>query len=189
MRPKRDQTDYSVEQQKFAAARKRWMNLLSEHQNLQAATIWYRLSEADRQSDRLSWCRQLIEAVYPEGVPRVRRLPSLLDHVQERMEAEQPAWIAACEAWSAACIRETARIARSLQPRQRTAVRKIAGAVEGLSAAMAEERAVRKELAEKAPLPSSSELPDLSMGFGGLEAWDSPFSAWGRKVRQLGILR
>lgn len=82
-------------------------------------------------------------------------------------------------------------LARQLQPRHRAAVRKLAKAIEALSAATAEEREVRAELLASGLAPTGSPLlPDASsmLRLGTLGEFESPASRWAREMHRLGAL-
>lgn len=82
-------------------------------------------------------------------------------------------------------------LAKQLQPRHKAAVRKLAAAIEVLSAATAEERTIRGELMASGLAPTGSLLlPDASsmLQLGTLDEFSSKASEWGRTMRRLGVL-
>ena len=81
-------------------------------------------------------------------------------------------------------------LAKQLQPRHKAAVRRLAKAIEDLSAATAEERAVRAEMLASGLAPTGSPLlPDASGSLlGTLAEFESPASRWAREMRRLGVL-
>jgi hypothetical protein len=81
-------------------------------------------------------------------------------------------------AWKLALENEARRRAEALRPRHRAAVKRMAKAVEELSAAVEAERAVRGELAEV----GSAALPDASREFGTLHEYSSLLSGWNRRL-------
>ena len=92
--------------------------------------------------------------------------------------------------WEAARRRETNRLALALQPKHRAAVRRMADAIEALSAAIADERECRAELRRIAPLPESPNLPDLSSDLlvGCVSEYNAPAWHWARRIRKMNIL-
>jgi hypothetical protein len=70
-------------------------------------------------------------------------------------------------------------------PRHRAAVKRIAGLVEQLSAAVEAERAVRAELGE---VGGTGALPDASYELGSLNEYGSTLSSWNRRVLAVGAL-
>ncbi|MCK1317140.1 hypothetical protein [Bradyrhizobium sp. 23] len=101
-------------------------------------------------------------------------VPALHEH-RERLAAERQA--------------EADRIAASFQPRQKMAVRKIADALKQLSQELVEEARIHDEFAAVSPQPSAL-LPDLSsvFRFCRTDIASTVASAWGERVRSMGIL-
>ena len=110
--------------------------------------------------------------------------------MEREAAAMGPAVVAAKATFDAAARRETTRIALGLQPRHEAAAKKVIRAVERLSAATSEERAVRRELERTAPVATSPFLPDLTtvLGCGTIAEYGSPAWQFARMVRQLRIL-
>jgi hypothetical protein len=86
--------------------------------------------------------------------------------------------------WKLALEAEARRRVEALRPRHRATVRKIAAAVEALSAAVEQERGIRRELGEV----GSSALVDASYEFGSLAEYGSLVSTWNRRLLQAGVL-
>jgi hypothetical protein len=79
---------------------------------------------------------------------------------------------------------EAHRRAEALRPKHKAAVRRIAKAVEELSAAVEQEREVRRELGEL----GSTALVDAGCEFGVLSEYGSALSSWNRRLLQAGVL-
>jgi len=118
-------------------------------------------------------------------------------HIRRAIEDLEDALAAAMERLRAAQVdyeaerdREGDALARRLQPRHRAAVMKLAKAIEALSAATAEERAVRAELLASGLAPTGHPLlPDASsVLLGSLDEFESPASRWARDMRRQGVL-
>jgi hypothetical protein len=88
-------------------------------------------------------------------------------------------------AWEAAVADEARRLAEELKPAHKTACRKIAAAVESLSAAVEQERKVRAKLAE---LGWSNALVNAGKEFGTLTEFHSLLSTWNRRLLAAGAL-
>jgi hypothetical protein len=174
----------------FLAAKAEWHAVNAADEALRVLNTWRSTSEVDRESDRFAWCRAKMDEHWPAGRPQpfAWRIPNLVAAAQEAIELAHSKWFAAQQAWEHARTKETSRVAKSLQPRQRAAVRKIADAAEKLSEAMAEERALHDELARTSPIGISSYLPPCSPRIAGLEDYRGELSAWRKRIRNLGIL-
>jgi hypothetical protein len=171
----------------IADARATWEAVTAEAAALRALRS-LNASSGDEDPSRTKVVRALVAKHFGANPPASWRLPELILEADERVTLAQPAWLAAEDEWRKACSRETSRVAVTLQPRQRAAVRKIAAAVEALSLAMAEERAVHVELARTAPNPTSAYLPACSPRLSGVEQYGGELFAWRARVLEIGIL-
>jgi hypothetical protein len=102
---------------------------------------------------------------------------------------KRPDYVDALEAMQAAHRAETDRIALQLAPEHRKATTAVVRAMEALSRAIADERAVRARLATTAPLQTSAYLPDTSgaLGVGELSELNSPAWRWAQELRRAGF--
>jgi hypothetical protein len=105
-----------------------------------------------------------------------------LDDVLDQMAT---AYSIEAASWKLALEDEARRRAEALRPKHRAAVRKIAATVEALSAAVEQEREVRRELGEVGALGA---LPDAGHEFGTLAEYSSKLSTWNRRVLSAGLL-
>lgn len=124
------------------------------------------------------------------GQRRREKLIDQLADIADEIADFKPKLMVESELWQAARRRETAVIAGKMQPAHKAAITAIAKALEALSIAIEEETATRKELARVAPERESSLLPNCSddLMVGTLADWNSPASAWARRMRKLNIL-
>ena len=118
------------------------------------------------------------------------KLTDQIADVEDEIDDFKPKLMVENELWQAARRRETNRLAGDLQPRHKVAVKSIATALEALSIAIEEETTTRAALARVAPEPESALLPNCSHDLlvGTLTDWNSPASAWARRMRKLQIL-
>ena len=100
----------------------------------------------------------------------------------------RPDYVDTLEAVQAAHRAETDRLALLLAPEHRKATARVVKAMEALSAAIADERAVRARLAVTAPLQVSAFLPDTTgaLGVGEIAETDSPAWRWAHELRRNG---
>jgi hypothetical protein len=112
------------------------------------------------------------------------RLTRQLSELEYELNEAATIYSVESAAWKAALEAEVRRRAETVRPRHRAAVKRMAKAVEELSAAVEVERAVRAELAEV----GSSALPDASREFGSLHEFNSTLSSWNRRVLAEGAL-
>jgi hypothetical protein len=118
------------------------------------------------------------------------RLPNaeLLRHeilvLEDQLAQAATSYAIESTAWRMALEAEAARRAEALKPRHKAAVRKIAAAVEALSAAVEGEREIRRELGEV----GSAALADAGREFGSLHEYNSTLSSWNRHVLAEGAL-
>jgi hypothetical protein len=135
-------------------------------------------SDADRAraseaGERVAQHRKAPEPYLDEARRRPEKLAERMRDLTREVENSHPEYLRACEQFAHDQSVETSRIAISLQPRQRTAARKVAKALEALSAAVAELEDTASELANSAPLRSSCYLPDCVS-----ELWHCRLSDW-----------
>jgi hypothetical protein len=121
-------------------------------------------------------------------MPKKHRIAAMKLDVEDKIEAAAPAFTAAQLKYRKDCVRETSRVARNLQPRQRALVLKMHDALSLLSAAIIQERLLHDELAKTAPLPSSQLLPRCEPPIGSFSDWSSPASGWAKQMRAWGVL-
>lgn len=178
----------------FEAAKARWTEATAKHRELIERAEAMQLALKLTSQHAVGQAPQHIrEKAQPFLKLATKRRPNLLDRlatVELAIEESNPEYQQECELWKAACRRETTLIASALQPRHRRAVKAIARALEALSIALTEEYETRAELARTAPERESAHLPDCShdLPIGTLADWNSPASAWARRVRKLKIL-
>jgi hypothetical protein len=181
----------------FEAARARWLpakaKLVAMQRHLKAlrtAAAFDRASDFDRKSDRLANMRSDIAAAFPEGAPRSRLLPGLIEKAENEIEDYQAIFANERDLWTMAVRDESARIGERLQPKHLAAVQEIATALENLTKAIATADEVRAEFACTAPEPTSALLPDVAgdLRHCRLDVWDSAAAAWARRMRDLGVL-
>lgn len=174
----------------FRAAAAAWTAVNDSLAALEILESWNRAGKPERNSDRLEWMRGQIARHWPEEKPRPfeHRIPAMILAAREAVALAYPAWHAANIEFEIAKSKETSRIAKGLQTKQRRAVRAIAAAAEKLSEAMAAERELHHELARTAPNSTSVYLPGCSPRFGGFEDYRSELSAWRGRMRQLKLL-
>ena len=139
--------------------------------------------------------KPLIAAFDQELLARIRRSPRRaeleLEELTDRIVDGQDAYHAASRTFQEAKAEEADRIARLFVDRHLEAIRKLASAIERLSLAVADERAVRADFAKASPEPTSALLQDWSLDFSGLDLtkWDSRASVWARRLRQSGLVQ
>lgn len=173
----------------FTAARTALASPNAELEALNVLATWNAASDAERESDRFAGVREKFKNYWSDkSPPAAWRIPGLVSEINERIQLAHAKWIEAQPAWAHACSRETSQIAKSMQPRQRAAVKKIAAAVTALSEAMHEERELHRELERTAPNPTSAYLPRCSPNIAGVEDHTGELFAWRRRIRQLKIL-
>jgi hypothetical protein len=182
-------TEFEAIAAKRDQAQAEWQAAEAKQAGYKAAMLWHRASDAEREGERFDHVRKTIAKVFGGNPPAERRIPKLAEEVNEQLEELRPKWIKAQQEWQEACRRETSRIAISLQPQHRAAVKRLAAAVEELSRAIEQERAVHPELRKKAPLETSAYLPNCAPPIGGgLDNPVSPLSEWARRLRKIGLL-
>lgn len=185
-------TEFAAAREIFKPVEAGWRAKQSSLDDLRAAAVWFRSSDAERQSGRLAWVRDSVAKAWPNGddLPKERRIPALIADAEDAIADFRPTYTAAAEAFEVAKRRRTSAVAKALQPRQKAAAVAIAKALSDLSVALAEERACHHDLARVAPHPVSSFLPNLEMEItvGSFDDWDSLASAWRRRMRQIGVL-
>ena len=176
-------------------ARARWTEISAKHRDLTERSEGLTLATSLASSPEDS--RRVPDALKPRAKPyrklaqkRPHKVADMIDECRLEFEEFLETYYAETEAWAVSQRRETNRLGCLLQPRQRAAVRAMATAMEALSQATADECDVRDELRQRAPLPASPNLPDLSgdlelgtLADHGGRAWN-----WARRIRKLGIL-
>ncbi len=133
------------------------------------------------------------DAVDPIVLAKVRRNPRRveleLQELSDEIREVQEEYFATHEAFEAAKTSEAARIAEQFQPQHAGAIADLAHAVEALSAAIANEREIRRSFVKVSPDPVN-QLTDWSSDFEevDLTRWDSTAAVWKRRLRQVGLI-
>ena len=178
----------------FDAAKARWIEATAKHRELVERAEAMELALKFTSEDAVGRAPQhLREKAGPFLKLAAKRRPKVIEQLADtevEIEDSTPMYQVDRDLYQAACRRETSRIARDLQPRHRAAVKAIATALEALSLAIEEETTTRAELAHVAPERVSAHLPDCShdLVVGTLADWNSPASAWARRMRKLSVL-
>jgi hypothetical protein len=176
----------------FAAARRRWEGAAQERRALKArfdgaqAALALALnppSMDDHPSPRLiEMANAYLGGRRSATVNALRReivdLDDQLTRAATTYSLERASWHAAVEG-------EARRLAEELRPAHKAACRKIAAAVESLSAAVEQERKIRAKLAE---LGCSNALVDAGQEFGTLSEFNSLLSTWNRRLLAARVL-
>jgi hypothetical protein len=115
----------------------------------------------------------------------VEALHAELVQLDDQLTRASRAYAAERAAWREAVHAEARRLAEELRPVHKQACRKIARAVEVLSAAVEEERKVRARLLE---LGCDAAMPDGGKGLGTLSEFNSALSTWNRHALAAGLL-
>ena len=190
-----DQPDPLAPSAEYLAAVAHYREISERHAELFNAESGMRLARSMAASGDNKRVPEKLRATAHPYIKLARKRPekiseNLLD-VQDELAEFLPIFFAETEAIAAAKRRETNRLAGLLQPRHRAAVREMASALEQLSRATEAEREVRAELARRAPLPTSPNLPDLSgeLLLGCMFEHDGRLWSWARHIRKLGILQ
>ncbi len=179
----------------FEAATARWAEVDAKRRAL--------VERLDGMELALNYARNGVDKRVPEAIRakadpyfnlangNPRKLAGEIDDVGYEIAENNTEYGAERELYQAAARRETARLAKELQPRHREAVQAIAGALESLSRALEQESDIRSELTQTAPEATSAYLPNCSgfLAFGSLADWNSPASQWARQMRKMEILR
>ena len=176
----------------FVAARRRWEKAGAERRELKLkhdgaqAALQLALNppgKDDHPSPRLI---ELANA-YLAG-RRSASVPSLqaeIIEIDDQLRRAVTAYTLEKLAWEQAVADEARRLATELKPAHGQACRKIAAAVESLSAAVEEEHKVRTKFAE---LGCSNALVDAGKEFGTLTEFNSLVSVWNRRLLASGVL-
>ena len=201
LKPKRKTDENTVDamapSSEFIEARKRWAEISAKHSELTERHDG--LETAASLARNPQDARRVSEATKAKAFPykklaqkRGGKVIGMIDDLLDEIEESAPAYFAEAEDWRLAQQREVNRVACLLQPRQRQAVKAMVHAVEALSQAIADERAVRDDLRRLAPFSQtgSPNLPDLSsdLEVGCLSDWGGIASNWAKRLRKLGIL-
>jgi ClpP class serine protease len=174
----------------FAAARERWNAASARRRELvdKLGGAKAALALLDREEGAPALGPRLTEAAerfLGSRVLSARQLRREIEAAEDALDAAAPGHGREAAAWREAQSAEAARRLRDLAPRHRAAVKRIAGLVEQLSAAVEAERAVRAELSE---VGGTGALPDASHEFGSLNEYGSTLSSWNRRVLAVGAL-
>ena len=178
----------------FVAAQGRWneiratdRELMARHEAMRLALLFTANQDISRVSkDQLDKAQPYMNLANR----RPEKLQDDLGDVADEIAVFKPKLGVEHELWQAARRRETNRLAGELQPRHQAAVKGIAKALETLSLAIEQETTTRKELARVAPERESALLPNCSddLVVGTLADFNSPASAWAKRMRRLKIL-
>jgi hypothetical protein len=190
--PAADTTSTEPTSATFAVAKARWERAGDERRRLKArldgaqAALALAASppgKGDHPSPRLV---ELANAHL--GGRRSASVPALqaeIVEIDDQLRRAATAYTLERVAWEQAVAVEARRLAAALRPAQKAACRRIAKAVEELSAAIEEERRVRSKLVE---VGCTEALPDAGREFGALSEFNSTLSTWNRRVLQAGLL-
>jgi hypothetical protein len=174
----------------FEAAKEAWLAATTRHRELRdrlggaraALALLEREEDAPKVGSRLT---EVAERFLGGRTLSARQLRREIEVAEDALAAAAARHAREAEAWREAQSAEAARRLRDLAPRHRAAVKRIAGLVEQLSAAVEAERAVRAELSE---VGGTGALPDASHEFGSLNEYGSTLSSWNRRVLAVGAL-
>ena len=181
----------------FEAARDRWQAARAEVRDLrerlgdaQAALTSQSYDAAPGERFVLNPLRERAARFLAGRELSERHLRRAVEDLEDELTAALERLRAAQETYQTERDREADALARRLQPRHRAAALELARAVEALSAATVEERAVRAELLASGLAPAGHGLlPDASSTLlGTLDEFESVASRWGREMRRLGVL-
>jgi hypothetical protein len=112
------------------------------------------------------------------------RLARQLAELEYELKESAATYSIESASWKLAVENEAARRAAALKPKHAVAIRKIAAAVEALSAAVEQEREIRRELGEV----GGTALVDAGYELGSLADFNLPLSVWNRRMLQAGLL-
>jgi hypothetical protein len=178
------------ETSEFEAARARWERVSAERRALREKLDGCKaaLVLADYKPAPGEYMSPVLEdraRRYLAGrIPDRDRLTRQIADLEYELNEAASTYAIESAAWKLALENEARRRAEALRPRHRAAVRKIAQLVEQLSAAVEQEREVRRELGEV----GSTALVDAGCELGSLADYNSPLSVWNRRVLQAGLL-